>query len=316
MFDERPSAVPCATRRGGRRRATAITARLLLISGIVILVGCTTPGPGPTACPLPGYPTAACTGVPAGTSLTTHNGGLVVTTPGQVINGLRITGTVDIRAHDVVIRNSEIHGNVFNDSSGTRYRFTIEDSTIAPPNGCSSWGNGAVGVSNYTARRVRISGFPDGFRVAGSNILIENSFVTLCSANPEDHSDGIQAYGAANGTNIVIRHNTIDQRAVTNGAATAPIFVPNDGERQGNQNVTVSITDNLLAGGGYSLRLYGNLPFSAPAVTGNKIVDRSWAYGPVDLTCSNIGTWAGNATVTYDWSRGRITSQVRALDDC
>jgi hypothetical protein len=316
MLEERPFPVRPAAPRPGIRTATGVVVRLLLLSGLVLLAACTTPGPGGTACPLPAYPTAACTGVPAGTSLTTHNGGLVVTTPGQVIDGLRITGTVDIRAHDVVIRNSEIRGHVFNDSTGTRYRFTIEDSAVAPAVGCSSWGNGAIGVSDYTARRVRVSGFPDGFRVAGSNILIENSLVTLCSANPEDHSDGIQAYGAAGGTNIVIRHNTIDQRAVTNGAATAPIFVPNDGDRQGNQNVTVSITDNLLAGGGYSLRLYGNLPFSAPAVTGNKIVDRSWAYGPVDVTCSNIGTWAGNATVTYDWARGRIVDEVRALDDC
>jgi hypothetical protein len=233
-----------------------------------------------------------------------------------VIDGMRITGGVDIRANDVVIKNSEIHGNVVNDSTGTRYHFTIQDSTVAPPSGCSGWGNGAIGVSNYIARRVRIGGFPDGFRIAGSNVLIEDSFVTLCSANPDDHSDGIQAYGAAGGTNIVIRHNTIDQRPVTNGAATAPIFVPNDGDRQGNQNVTVSIVDNLLAGGGYSLRVFGDLPFSAPAVTGNKVVDGTWAYGPVDVTCSSIGTWGGNAVVTYDWTGGRITGQVRALDDC
>lgn len=317
MLEERTIPVRRAARPHGRRKAHASAASLvLLLFGILTSTACVTPDPGGTRCPLPGYPTAACTGVPAGTSLTTHNGGLVVTTPGQVIDGLRITGDVDIRANDVVIRNSEIHGHVFNDGSGTRYRFTIEDSTVAPPNGCSSWGNGAIGVSNYTARRVRISGFPDGFRIAGSNILIENSFVALCSANPEDHSDGIQAYGAAGGTNIVIRHNTIDQRAVTNGAATAPIFVPNDGDRQGNQNITVSVVDNLLAGGGYSLRIYGDLPFSAPAVTGNKIVDGTWDYGPVDVTCSSIGTWAGNATVTYDWGRGRIIGQVRALNDC
>lgn len=287
---------------------------------VASLAACTrppTPGPGGgTTCPLPAYPTAACTGVPAGVTLTNHAGGLVVTTPGQVIDGRRITGTVDIRAHDVVIRNSEVQGRIANDTTGTRYRFTIEDSTVAPPSGCSSWGNGAIGVSDYTARRVRISGFPDGFRIAGSNILIEDSFVTLCSSNPDDHSDGIQAYGASGGTDIVIRHNTIDQRSVTNGAATAPIFVPNDGERQGNQNVTVSIVDNVLAGGGYSLRVFGHLPFSAPAVTGNKIVDRTWAYGPVDVTCSSIGTWDGNATVTYDWARGQVLSQVRALTDC
>jgi hypothetical protein len=254
--------------------------------------------------------------VPAGTSLTTHNGDLVVTTAGQVVDGLRVTGAVDIRAHDVTIRNSEIRGRVGNDFGGTRYRFTIEDSTVAPASGCSSWGNGAVGVSDYTARRVRIAGFPDGFRVAGSHIHIEDSFVTLCSANPSDHSDGIQAYGAANATDIVLRHNTVDQRPVTNGAATSPIFVPNDGERQGNQNLSITVVDNVLAGGGYSFRLFGNLPFSAPTVTGNKIVDGTWEYGPVDLACDRIGTWSGNATVTYDWTSGQVTRQVRALDDC
>jgi hypothetical protein len=279
-----------------------------------------TPGPPPvgggTRCPLPAYPTAACTGVPAGTALTTHTGDLRITTPGQVVDGVRVTGSVDVRAHDVVIRNSEIRGRIINDFGGTRYRFTVEDSTVGSTTGCSSWGNGAVGISDYTARRVRIAGFPDGFRVAGSNIRIEDSFVTLCSANPDDHSDGIQAYGAGGGTNIVIDHNTIDQRAVTNGAATSPIFVPNDGERQGNQDVTVTVTDNLLAGGGYSLRVFGHLPFSAPAVTGNKVVDGTWAYGPLDVTCSRIGTWSGNAVVAYDWATGQVTRQVRALDDC
>ena len=110
-----------------------------------------------------------------------------------MIDGRRVTGGVDIRAHDVVIRNSEIRGRIVNDFGGTRYRFTIEDSTVGPTSGCSSGGNGAVGVSDSTARWVRIAGFPDGFRVAGSNIVIEHSMVTLCSANPNDHSDGIQA---------------------------------------------------------------------------------------------------------------------------
>ncbi len=279
--------------------------------------GSTTPPPASASeCPLPAYPTAACTGVPEGTQLTTHNGDLTVTQAGTVVDAKLVTGELNIRANDVVIRNSEIRGRVINDFNDTRYRFTIEDSTVKPASGCSSWGNGAVGISDYTARRVEIAGFPDGFRVAGSNILIEDSFVTVCSANPEDHSDGIQAYGAENGTNIVIRHNTIDQRSVTNGAATSPIFVPNDGERQFNQNVTVSITDNLLAGGGYSLRVYGELPFSAPAVTGNKIVNDTWDYGPLDVTCSKIGDWSGNATVTYDWATGKVLSQVKALDDC
>jgi hypothetical protein len=304
----------------GRVRARGRLALVAAVAlGVTATAACgTTPPPagGDTACPLPAYPTAACTGVPAGTELTTHQGDLVVTTPGQVVDGLRVTGGIDIRADGVVIRNTEVRGPVRNDVGGARYRFTIEDSTVAPASGCSSWGNGAVGVSNYTARRVRVAGFPDGFRVAGSDTVIRDSLVTVCSSNPDDHSDGIQAYGAAGATNIVIDHNTIDQRAVTNGAATAPVFVPNDGERQGNQGLSVSVTDNVLAGGGYSLRVYGHLPFSAPAVTGNKVVDGTWAYGPVDVACDRIGAWSGNATVRYDWSTGRVTGQVRALDDC
>jgi hypothetical protein len=103
---------------------------------------------------------------------------------------------------------------------------------------------------------------------------------------------------------------------VTNGAATAPLFIPNDGERQGNMNVTVNVTDNVLAGGGYSLRIYGHLPFSAPNVTGNKIVNNSWVYGPVDVACNAIGNWSGNAVVNYNFDTGTITSQVRPLNDC
>lgn len=275
-----------------------------------------TPPPTSSSCALPKYPTTNCAGVPAGVTLTTYNGDFSATTPGQVISGMRITGSLIVKAQDVVIKKSEITGKVVNDESSTKYRFTIEDSTIGQASGCSSFGNGAVGIANYTARRVHIRGFPDGFRIAGSNVIIEDSFVKLCSANSNDHSDGIQAYGASSGTNIHIRHNVIDQRAVTNGAATAPIFIPNDGDQQGNQNITVSVTDNVLAGGGYSMRIFGNLPFTATAVTGNKIVNNTWEYQPVDVACGSIGSWSDNATVNYDWNAGIILSQVKALNDC
>ena len=79
--------------RRARARRAALAAAALAVT--LAAAGCgTTPPPAgdETACPLPAYPTAACTGVPAGTTLTTHHGGLVVTTPGQVIDGLRITG--------------------------------------------------------------------------------------------------------------------------------------------------------------------------------------------------------------------------------
>jgi hypothetical protein len=277
-----------------------------------------TPSPTPpptstTNCPLPRYPVASCTGVPAGTTLTPYAGSLVITAPGTVIDGKLVNGGLDIRANNVVIKNSQINGPVINDNTATRYSFTIQDSWVrGAASGCGSFGNGAIGVANYTATRVRVTGFPDAFRVAGSNITIQDSYATLCSANPDDHSDGIQAYGAAGGKNIFIRHNTLDQRGVTNGAATAPLFLPSE-DRQGNAGATISVTDNLLAGGGFTLRAYG-LDF--PAVTGNKIVDNTWGYGPLDVTCNTIGSWSGNAVVNFDWNTGQIVSQVRALNDC
>ena len=53
----------------------------------------------------PGRPTAANTGVPAGTTLTRLSGNLNVTTDGTVIENKDIYGTVQIRARNVVIRN-------------------------------------------------------------------------------------------------------------------------------------------------------------------------------------------------------------------
>ncbi len=276
------------------------------------------PGPSPSPSVPPvvptSYPTKSNTGVPAGTVLTPVSGDQVITTANTVISGKKISGNVDVRAPGVVIRNSEISGIVVNDNNANHYAFTIENSTVGPANSCSSWGNGAIGTKNYTAKNVLVRGFGDGFRIAGGNVLIQDSYIELCTTNPDAHSDGIQAYGAANGKNIVIDHNVIDQRNVLDGTATAPLFIPNDGANQGNQGVEVTVTNNVLAGGGFSLRVYGDLPWSAPSISGNKIVDGTWAYGPLDITCSKIATFEGNAVVRYDFAAGEILSEVRSLD--
>ncbi|MFC4858760.1 hypothetical protein [Actinophytocola glycyrrhizae] len=49
-------------------------------------------------------PSAANTGVPRGTTLTAHRGDLRVTTAGQVVTGLRVTGTVIVEAPGVTLR--------------------------------------------------------------------------------------------------------------------------------------------------------------------------------------------------------------------
>jgi hypothetical protein len=261
------------------------------------------------------YPTATSTGVPAGTTLT-NSGGMVITAANTVVDSKNVTGSIDIRAPGVVIKNSKISGIVVNDNISTHHAFTITDSQVGSDTGCSTFGNGAIGIENYTATRVKVVGYSDAFRVAGGDITIQDSWVKLCATDPNAHSDGIQAYGASGGQNIVIRHNVIDQRSVLEGTATSPIFIPNDGANQGNQGLQVTVDDNVVAGGGFSIRVFGDLPFTAPSVSGNKIVNNTWAYGPFDLNCSRIGDFEDNAVVTFDWTNGKVLSQVRPLNDC
>ena len=132
--------------------------------------------------------------------------------------------------------------------------------------------------------------------------MIEDSYahlqVTQAQCDRDDpHGDGIQGYG---GPSVTIRHNTIDQ---DDPCPTAPIFIADE-------SAGGSVIDNVLAGGGFTLRL---LSGTYSAVTGNKIVQGRYAFGPIDVVCGTIGAWSGNATVTYDFATGTITSQVQPL---
>lgn len=242
-------------------------------------------------CALPKYPTPACTGVPPGTVLTDHTPGqdLDATTPGQIIDGVRVSANLIIKANNVVVRNSEIHGAIVNIND---YSFTVEDMTIGPPSGCQTTYSG-ISNNNYTARRIEVRNTGDGFRAGGSNILIEDSFVLLC-ATEESHSDGIQGYISEQ--NVVFRHNTVDQRIATaTGGATSPVFFA-DGSK------TAIIQNNLLLGGGYSIRLHDdNEPDVGPwEATGNRVAE--YVYGPTandGTDCSQV-TWSDNRIVTID----------------
>ena len=52
-----------------------------------------------------GMPDATTTGVPAGTTLTAYTGPMTITTPGTVIEGKIINGTLRVTAADVTIKN-------------------------------------------------------------------------------------------------------------------------------------------------------------------------------------------------------------------
>lgn len=281
-------------RRTGRSR---VIRRLLIAVLAVVVIGAgvamaVTLGRSPVSasdvCTGPWYPSPQCTGVAAGAQLLTlepneDDTAYRVRTPGTVLDGVHIRGDLLITADDVTVRNSQIDGSVNAEYSGVVYPFTISDSTIGPHTGCIT--SPGVGVGEYTATRVHIRNHGDGFRVSGDNVLIQDSYVNMCS-NAGGHADGVQDY--TGGTNVVVRHNTFDQRSAQD--YTAPIFIQ--------QSREVIVEDNLLAGGTYTLRVKNTLN-GAMTVRNNKVVDQTWAYGPTDIDCATVD-FMGNELVRID----------------
>ncbi|GAA1610366.1 hypothetical protein GCM10009733_003200 [Nonomuraea maheshkhaliensis] len=265
-----------------------------------------TPAPSPvivrpdgSSCP--DHPTPACTGAPNRVNLkevelNTENVAYRVQTDGTVLDGVHIPGHLLIHANDVTITNSVVDGDVINADGPESFRFTIADSTVGTTAKCEPLP--AIGHDKYKATRVLVQGHSDGFRVSGDDVEIRDSFVRLCS-RPGDHSDGIQAYNGGKG--LLFHHNTVDQREAEH--ITAPIFLVDE------KSEDVTVTDNLIMGGTYSLQVRNAR--GRQVVRGNKLVDKSWVYGPTDSECGRT-EWAGNELVTID-ENYRVTSIVGPL---
>ena len=181
---------------------------------------------------------------------------------------------------------------------------SIEDTTLEPAPGQSSTveSEGVISYGGYTARRVKIWNRSEGFRVGSKPqcgpVRIENSFakIVIPSGRCDLHADGIQGY---QGNALSVANMTIDFREASCG--TAPFFIPKD---QGNTSATV---DRLLVmGGGYPFRM--GVPGT---VSGLKIVDGSWGYGPLNVACPLISSW--EASVVRIDANYQPTATVRQL---
>ena len=282
------------------------------------------PAPAPPA-PVSGYPNPSNTGVPAGwTPKHTTNGDLTITQPGTVLDGELVTGTLNVNARNVTIRNSWVYGSIDNQSSnGTDYSgMLIEDSDVGPPSGNGAETFPAILVAGYTMRRVHVHNMSEGPRVAAFNnssvpaadqtIDIEDSLIQIVKGTCS-HNDGIQGYGEP--PRAIINHNTIDARDAGPDCTTGALFIGND-----NPDL-LTITNNMLAGGGFTMRI-GGPGSDGPGgtydhISGNRIVNNSWGYGPVLIdscpTAPPIADWSDNTVVTID-SNYQPTSTVRRIN--
>ena len=248
------------------------------------------------------FPNPGSTGVPANWSpKQTRSGDVHVRQSGAVVQDLLIQGgDLLVEAPNVTVRRVKLQGGSINNFGGGNCNtgLTIEDTSLEPAPGqdSSEESEGVVGTGGYTARRVEIWRRSEGFRVGGKSdcgpVRIEDSFAKIVLPQGSDvHSDGIQGY---DGGALTVSNVTIDFDEAERG--TAPFFVPGD---QGNISATV---DRLLVtGGGFPFRM--GVPGS---VTGLKIVDRSWEYGPISVGCSQLSAWdAEIVRITPDYQVSR-----------
>ena len=270
------------------------------------------PAVPPAALAPRGFPNPATAGVPAGwTPAQTRTTDLHLTQPGAVVQDVLLVGAdIIVEAPNVTIRRTKLQGGRISNFNGSPCRsgMVIEDTTLEPPPGASSIveNEGAVDVGGYTARRVKIWRRAEGFRAGADcgQIRIEDSFakIVIPSGRCDLHSDGIQGYG---GPWTTVVNTTIDFKEA--GCGTAPFFFPRN---QGNTGVTVDRL--LLTGGGYPFRLG-----VGGTVSGLKIVDDSWGYGPINVRCSLVTAWdAAIVKITDDYQVSRtVRSQPCNTED-
>jgi hypothetical protein len=229
--------------------------------------------------------------VPAGWKpTTTRSTDLRITTPGAIVEDLLLlNSSLIIDADNVTVRRVEIQGGSIENAPGSACRngLLLEDVSIvrAPGRPTTMDDPPAIGTGGYTARRVKLDGLPEGFRVGGrssgcGDVLIQDSFARIVSPDQcgDWHGDGVQGY---DGPALTIRNVTLEMVERPDCGGTAPFFYP---EKQG--NTSVDIDGILVRGGGFPFRL--GMP---GRVRGLHIVDRSWGYGPIDVRCSEITGW-------------------------
>lgn len=303
--------------RSGRARLAG-SAALLITLGTALSVAPSLPASAtvlancaavPSDC---GYPDATNTGVTAGTTLKSvpsqvskgtgwfydSRGFVEVNGNGAVLSGLYIPHNLDITASNVTINNVKVV-NSGQSSFGVSLRHTsnvtIENSMITGAD--SGSGRLMVGVKDVYGDSTGTVVQDNNIRYTSTGVqlsagLIQDNYIHAMGLIPGDHVNGTTSGGGTNP--LTIQHNTVfDQLHQCDAISLFQDFGP-----QGNR----LITDNLLAGGGYTIYAGGKLGAPPPyniVITNNRISNKyfprgGW-YGPLAYYVSGNGNvWSGN----------------------
>jgi hypothetical protein len=240
-----------------------------------------------------GFPNPASTGVPAGWEpAETRSTDLEIRTPGTVVEDVRFTDSASILvyADDVTVRRVEMQGGVITNQYGDApvncgHDMLIENvSFVQQPGEFVPSDYPVIGEGSYTARSIEVDGRGEGPRLSDCGpVTLENSFIRIHGADGGTaacdtvHSDGVQGFYAVGAT---ARNNTI---IFETPCGTSPWYVGNPAINSG----TYTIDRLLVSGGGYSFR-----QMVAASITGLRIVNDAWVYGPLtEVNCGSFSSW-------------------------
>jgi PKD domain len=255
----------------------------------------------PSAC---GYPDATNTGVPVGTTLTSRSEEISVHTAGTTIKDVALDGTISVEANNTTIEDSEITVDgteTCGGSCGGRGIWIKPGVTGTVIKNVSCHG-GALSGSNVTQYCVmsndsattieRLHAYNCTECLTGP-MNLSNSFINESDAEiPSEHYEDIY-YGGGAGP-LIINHNTM----LNQQGQTAVVFASVDFGDQ----TTLTITNNLMAGGGYMI--YGGGSGSGGKVvgpvtiSGNRFSREFYPdggyYGVDAYMNESVTTWSGN----------------------
>lgn len=197
----------------------------------------------PSAC---GYPDATNTGVVAGTTLATRSGGLTITADGTVLQNTVVNGTLTVAADNVTLRNVRVveTGDTWGIGLEHTKNTTIDRVQVMRGDGDRL----EVGIKDVygdatgtTITHSDISGTSTGIQTHEG--VIQDNYIHDLAMDSGDHVNGFTSNGAT--TPLTIDHNTVFNPI----SQTDAISLFQDFGLEANR----TITDNLIAGGGYTL---------------------------------------------------------------
>jgi hypothetical protein len=255
----------------------------------------------PSAC---GYPDSTNTGVPAGTTLKSQTNDITVTTPGTTIKDVALEGSISVEANNTTIEDTDVTVNgtqTCGESCGGRGIWIKPGVTGTVIQNVACHGGALSGsnvtqyciMSNDSATTIKQLYAYNCTECLAGPMNLSNSFINESGATiPQEHYEDIY-YGGGGGP-LIVNHNTM----LNQQGQTAVVFASVD---FGNQT-TLTITNNLMAGGGYMI--YGGGSGSGGKVvgpvtiTGNRFSREFYPnggyYGVASYMNEAVTAWSGN----------------------